>query len=122
MIQDKSPVGPENRAPLQSPEVKLLVNDILNIHLANQRCMKQLAQECGSMPYPANRKIVKMIVMPGRNKRQVFKDRVFKDRVFKDRVFKDRVFKDRVFKDRVFKDQVPQDFLPQDLVMRRCAF
>jgi hypothetical protein len=102
MIQDKSPVGPENRAPLQSPEVKLLVNDILNIHLANQRCMKQLAQECGSMPYPANRKIVKMIVMPGRNKRQVFKDRVFKDRVF--------------------KDQVPQDFLPQDLVMRRYAF
>lgn len=54
------------------------------------------------MPYPANRKIVKMIVMPGRNKRQVFKDRVFKDRVF--------------------KDQVPQDFLPQDLVMRRYAF
>jgi hypothetical protein len=95
MNQDKSPVSPENRAPFQSPGVKLLVNGILNNHLANQRCMKQLAQECGSMPYPANRKIVKMIVMPGGNKRQVFQG--------------------------VFQE-VLQDFLPQDLVMRWHAF
>jgi hypothetical protein len=74
MNQDKSPVSQENRAPFQSPGVKLLVNGILNNHLANQRCMKQLAQECGSMPYPANRKIVKMIVMPGGNKRQIFQE------------------------------------------------
>ena len=26
------------------------------------------------MPYPANRKIVKMIVMPGGNKRQIFQE------------------------------------------------
>jgi hypothetical protein len=36
--------------------------------------MKQLAQEYGSMPYPGNRKIVKMIVMSGGNKRQVFQE------------------------------------------------
>jgi hypothetical protein len=59
---------------------------------ANQRCIKQLAQEYGSMPYPANRKIVKMIVMPGGNKRQIFQE--------------------------VFQE-VLQDFVPQDLVARR---
>jgi hypothetical protein len=89
MNQDKSPVSPENRAPFQSPGVKLLVNSILNNHLANQRCMKQLAQECGSMPYPANRKIVKMIVMSGGNKRQVFQE-VFQE-VLQDFVSQERV-------------------------------
>jgi hypothetical protein len=36
--------------------------------------MKQLSQEYGSMPYPGNRKIVKMIVMSGGNKRHVFQE------------------------------------------------
>jgi len=51
--------------------------------------MKQLAQECGSMPYPANRKIVKMIVMSGGNKRQVFQE-VFQE-VLQDFVSQERV-------------------------------
>jgi hypothetical protein len=55
--------------------------------------MKQLSQEYGSMPYPGNRKIVKMIVMSGGNKRQIFQE--------------------------VFQE-VPQDFVSQELVARRC--
>jgi hypothetical protein len=54
--------------------------------------MKQLAQEYGSMPYPGNRKIVKMIVMSGGNKRQVFQE--------------------------VFQE-VPRDFVSQERVARR---
>jgi hypothetical protein len=57
--------------------------------------LKQLAQEYGSVPYPANRKIVKMIVMPGGNRRQVFQE----------------AFQEVL-------QEVLQDFLPQDLVMR----
>jgi hypothetical protein len=45
------------------------------------------------MPYPGNRKIVKMIVMSGGNKRQIFQE--------------------------VFQE-VPQDFVSQELVARRC--
>jgi hypothetical protein len=38
--------------------------------VANQRYLELMAQEYGSMPDLGNRKIVKMSVVPGGNKRQ----------------------------------------------------
>ena len=69
MNQDKTLVGPEIENLSNRRQVKIIENDA-----ANQRCIKKLPQEYGSMPYPGNRKIVKMIVMSGGNKRHVFQE------------------------------------------------
>jgi hypothetical protein len=69
MNQDKSLVSPEIENVFTRRRQKF---ELTGWQISG--ALELLAPEYGSMPYPENRKIVKMFVVPRGNKRQVLQD------------------------------------------------